>query len=151
MKRYYVDPQSMRQHYTSYRLSWTDKVYMAIKDSGANGLTAREAAVKAGLADPTRVHSYISQLRKLGHIGHVPEPGAITSNMSPRDAALASLLTLEQALAIRARAGQTTPEMEKQFIVYQKLKEHAIRSSGNEHESYNALKMAVITLVKLVF
>lgn len=66
------------------------------------------------------------------------------------EAAMDALLALENALVLRAKTVGITEEMEKSFDRYNKLKGMALRP-GSDNEGRQAMKLATVELVKLVF
>lgn len=79
---------------------------------------------------------------------------------NPRDASLNALVAMEKALALKAKTiGKVNPvtkrmefppDMQKGFDLYQKAKALALRP-GTEGEEAAALRVALLTIVKLVF
>lgn len=69
---------------------------------------------------------------------------------NPIEAAHAAMLALENALVSKAKAVGITPEIEKSFDRYQKLKSMALRP-GSEQEGKTALRQAIVDIVKMVF
>ena len=68
----------------------------------------------------------------------------------PREASLAAMDALENALLQKAKRLGFPDELEKAFSKYSKIKEHALRP-GSEPEGVMALRLAIIELVKSVF
>lgn len=66
------------------------------------------------------------------------------------EAAMLALVHLENAMVLRAKSFGISPEMEKAFEKYTKLKGMALRP-GSPTEGQQAMKLATIELVKLVF
>jgi hypothetical protein len=69
---------------------------------------------------------------------------------TPGEAAMSALVQLENAMVLRAKSMPITPEMEKAFERYTKLKGMALRP-GSDNEGRMAMKHATIELVKIVF
>lgn len=125
------------------------QVYDAIVRAGSNGTTRQAIAGVVGLpAD--RISFYLSDLRRGGFIAVKGDPTTVSPTMNAEEAAFAALLGLENALVARVRESGTTPEMDRSYVKYTKIKELALRP-GTTAEGKSALRMAVIELVKLVF
>jgi hypothetical protein len=68
-----------------------------------------------------------------------------------KEARLAAMLAAENALVVMARSGNITPEMDRCFDRYNKLKGHVMNESGNVNENNQAFKLAMVELIKTVF
>ena len=80
-------------------------------------------------------------------------PAATAAPTMPKtagEAAMLALVHLENAMVMRAKSVGITPEMEKSFEKYTKLKGMALRP-GSDNEGRQAMKLATVELVKLVF
>lgn len=77
---------------------------------------------------------------------------AMSVGWSIGEAQMVGLLALENALVCQIKRGhlKMNPDVEKAFDRYEKLKSMAMRP-GSEQEGKQAMKMATIDLVKLVF
>src|SRR5678815_225807 len=77
---------------------------------------------------------------------------SLSANWQVPEAQMVGLLALENALVVAIKRGQMrmNPEVEKSFDRYEKLKQVAMRP-GSAQEGKQAMKMATIDLVKLVF
>lgn len=141
-------PQRGRYGFTATQKS---DVYDAIHRAGKGGITRADIAAKVGLR-PDRISFYLSDLRRAGHIEVVGDqnPYVVTPQMNAREAAFAAMLALESALVTAAREqGAPTPEQEKAFVKYNKIKELALRP-GTGPEGRTALRMALLELVRVV-
>jgi hypothetical protein len=78
------------------------------------------------------------------------QPSAEAMPTTHGEAAMKALVHLENALVLRAKTQGITPEMEKSFDRYNKLKGMALRP-GSDNEGRQAMKLATVELVKLVF
>lgn len=156
MKRYSVtstvppfgQPNSRRPY--SYSKSQKTECYDAIFNAGAQGLTRPEIATKVGLrAD--RISFYLSELKRAGYITVVGDPTTVLTTMTAEEASFAAMLGLENALVARVREdGGATPEQERGFVRYSKIKELALRP-GTGPEGRTALRMAILELVKIIY
>ena len=81
---------------------------------------------------------------------NTPTGAAVPPPTDPHEAALASLVALENALMQKAKRLNYPDDLEKAFSKYSKIKEHVMRP-GSEQEGKQALKLAVLELVKAVF
>jgi hypothetical protein len=73
-----------------------------------------------------------------------PKPTAATVTVE-------ALAKLEDALVVVAAERGVTPQLEKQFERYQKLKAHALGRGTTGPEAQTAMRLALIEAVKLVF
>lgn len=84
---------------------------------------------------------------------------AMSTTWSAGEAALVGLAGLENILVVRIRSGITkiTPEIEKSFDRYNKLKASTMhvasggQTGASDQEKKQAMRLAVLELVKLVF
>jgi len=83
--------------------------------------------------------------------GAAPRPAPAPLPSTPAEAASVAMLALENALVVRARKEGITPEMEKAFVRYQKLKALALNAGAADNEAKSALRLSFIDIVKLVF
>jgi hypothetical protein len=84
-------------------------------------------------------------------VGGAAGPVVIPLPTNPADAKFKAMEAMENALVVVAKTSGITPEMEKEFKRYQAFKAHALRPNNNEHESIQGFRMAMVTLVKLIF
>lgn len=77
---------------------------------------------------------------------------AMSVNWQVPEAQMVGLLALENALVVAIKRGamKMNPDVEKSFDRYEKLKQMAMRP-GSTQEGKQAMKLATIDLVKLVF
>src|SRR5690606_8223500 len=83
------------------------------------------------------------------HVGK-PDAAAVPRPSNPIEAAHAAMLALEDALVMKAKTGGITPEIERAFEKYQKLKAMALRP-GTDQEGKTALRLSMVELIKMVF
>jgi len=69
---------------------------------------------------------------------------------TPMESLLDAMLSMENALVVKAKSTGITPEMDKAFQKYQKCKSLGLHPQ-TEHEGRVALRMAILELAKLVF
>jgi hypothetical protein len=122
------------------------RVWAAVAETGADGATRDDVVRRTGLP-PARCGFLLSELKREGKVQPKPEMPDVAC-MPPRQAALFALAVLEDALVAKARVG-TTPDMDRAFVKYQKIKALALRGVGGEADV--ALRMALLELVRLVF
>lgn len=79
-----------------------------------------------------------------------PPPASPSMPKNAIEAAYAALLSMENALVAKAKQHGITPEIEKSFDRYQKLKAVALRP-GSENEGKMALRNAILDIVKMIF
>jgi len=77
---------------------------------------------------------------------------ALSSRWTVGEAKMVAILALENSLVVVAqnRPGGITPEMEKSFDRYNKLKGMAMRP-GSDNEGNMAVRLAILEVVKTVF
>lgn len=77
---------------------------------------------------------------------------ALSAHWTTGEAQMVALLALENALVVAIKRGQmqATEAVEKAFDRYEKLKGMALRP-GSDQEGKQAMKLATVDLVKLVF
>lgn len=125
-------------------------IYDCVEEAGQNGITANDIALRVKF-QIDRVRFHLSELKRAGLISVRGEPTTVTVTMNATEAAFAAMLGLENALVARVREEKkVSPELDRAFVKYSKLKELALRP-GTTHEGKSALKMAVLELVKMVF
>lgn len=132
----------------SYERTQKSQTYDAIKAAGDEGIDREKICSNTGLPKQ-RVWFYLSELRRAGLIkrmGDAVDPKSLT----PDEAKLYALTALENAIVVVATKKGITPEMRTGFAQYQKIKALALGAS-TKGEEQTALRMAVISLVKLVF
>lgn len=61
------------------------------------------------------------------------------------------MVALENALVVRAKKDGITPEMDKAFQRYQKLKALALNAGAFDNEAKSALRLSFTEIIKLVF
>ena len=96
----------------------------------------------------TCVPANIDQLATL--MAPAATAAAPTMPKTAGEAALLALVHLENAMVLRAKTVGITPEMEKSFERYTKLKGMAMRP-GSDNEGRMAMMRATMELVKLVW
>lgn len=156
MKRYIattVEPpygrrgtDTRRRHFTPTQKS---NVYDAIVGAGDDGLNRHEIAQAVGLA-VDRIGFYLSDLRRSGFIAIKGDPATVNPNMGEKEAAYAAMLGLENAIVARIKARGATPDMDRTFVKYTKVKELALRP-GTGPEGDVAIGTCLTQLVKLVW
>jgi len=112
----------------------------------------------------TCVPANVHQLPTAGGpaVGNTPEDvvKALSVNWSIGESQLVAMLSLENALVATAKSKGITPEMEKAFETYNKLKARAVQIPAGESaaireslekEAATAKRMSIINLVKIVF
>ena len=138
-----------------HRSSWKARVYEYIKSKGEAGAHRREIADAIGL-NVGRVSSCLAELKREGlvqRLGDAIDP----STLGAEDAALYAMNALEGALVAKATESGISDEMEKQFAFYQKVKARALHTATGgqlgsaESEVRQALRLSLITLVKLIY
>jgi len=75
---------------------------------------------------------------------------ALSTNWTIGESKMTAMLALENALVVVAKNKGITPEMEKAFDRYNKLKGMAMRP-GSQNEGEIAARLAIIEVVKAVF
>lgn len=75
---------------------------------------------------------------------------ALASTWAEGEAKMVAMLALENALVVVAKSKGITPEMEKAFDRYNKLKAMAMRP-GSKNEGEMAARQAILDVVKVVF
>jgi len=85
-------------------------------------------------------------------IGDKPEDvvKALSSNWSIGEAKLVAMLALENAMVVVAKKSTITPEMEKAFDRYGKVKNMFLRP-GSEQEEKQAARLSILEIVKTFF
>jgi hypothetical protein len=138
----------VRSPFDSWDKTQKAQTYNAIKAAGAEGIDRIDICTKTNLPKQ-RVWFYLSELRRAGlikRLGDAVDP----TTLDPDEAALHALTALENALVIRATKNGITPLMRDGFNRYQKIKALAL-GAQTKGEEQNALRQAVISLVKLIF
>jgi hypothetical protein len=131
------------------------QVYGAIVAAGQDGADRTAISQKVSLS-PHRVSFYLNTLKREGYITTKDAPVDVTL-MSPEDAKLYALKVLEDTLVVVAKRSGITPDMDKQFAIYQKVKAVALsevsggQRGATDNEKRQALKLATLALVKAVF
>ena len=80
-----------------------------------------------------------------------PRPAPPPLPSTPAEAAAAAMVALENALVVRAKKDGITPEMDKAFQRYQKLKALALNAGAFDNEAKSALRLSFTEIIKLVF
>jgi len=99
------------------------------------------------------VKRYHPQCAPLDPVALLKGSGAASAPPPPptyEESALGALLLLEKVMVEKAQKFGVTPELEKSFDKYQKLKAVALRP-GTSGEERAALRFAVLEAVKLAF
>jgi hypothetical protein len=96
-----------------------------------------------------RIRRYHTSTCVPANVGQAPSAVPVMPK-NPLEAAHAAMLAMENALVAKAKQFGITPEIEKAFDHYQKLKSVALRP-GSDQEGKQALKLAIIAVVKMVF
>jgi len=124
------------------------RIYDAIHAAGKDGIERNGISTATNLA-PAKVGFYLSELKRVGLIAVKGDPTTVTLNMTAEEAALAALLALETALKVKVRETSFTPDMDRAFVKYLKIKEHVLHTPGPEGKV--ALRLAVLEMIKLVY
>jgi hypothetical protein len=154
--------------YKTRRKSWAPKtqkerVYDAIKDAGAAGITVADLVAKFGDISKSNIVFYVNKLKKGGNIAVQGDPQSVPTNGDPKMAAFAALVGLENALTAKLNADPkllNDASLGAAFAKYQKIKAAALAPShassvaqreADANAAKVALRMAVLELVKMVF
>ena len=95
-----------------------------------------------------RIRRYHTSTCVPANVGQAPSAVPVMPK-NPLEATHAALLALENALVANAKVTGITPEIEKAFDRYQKLKSMALRP-GSAQEGKTALRQSVLDIVKMV-
>lgn len=147
-KRYIVDATKTPPWSQYGGRTQKTQTYDAVKAAGDAGID-RETICSQTNLPKQRVWFYLSELRRAGLIKRVGDQ-VDPRTLNAEDAMLYALTSMEYALVAKATKKGITPEMEKAFARYSKIKALAL-GAKTQGEEQNALRAAVIDLVKLVF
>lgn len=125
------------------------RIYKAVLDRMPDGATRVQLSVDVNLP-PDRVGFYLSELKREGYLRTKDDPTTVSANMTADEACMAALAGLENALVAVAKQNGITDDMNKSFLIYQKVKERVLRP-GTDAEGRVALKMALKKLIDAVF
>ena len=97
---------------------------------------------------------HIAAAVQAGHLGGIAPPVITVNAPKPKtakDLAIEAMAKLEDALVAQLKTTEPTPDQEKAFGLYQKLKESVVLGRTNVNEDKLALRNAIVNAVKLVF
>lgn len=135
-------------NWSTYQRTQKTQTFDAVKSAGPDGITREKICTVTDLPKQ-RVWFYLSELRRAGlikRLGDAIDP----STMGPLEAKVFALNALENALVANAKVVGVTPEVDKAFVRYNKIKSLAL-GAKTDGEMNAALRHAMIDLVKLVF
>lgn len=132
------------------RPSITVKQKAAPRDGKCTGCSGVIHKGEQALYIRTRVKRYHLSCQPANPYATAATMGAPALPSDPMEAMLRALEALENALVVKAKKTGITPELEKHFDKYQKLKAVALRP-GTPGEERVAFRMAVLEAVKAVF
>lgn len=133
------------------RPSVTLKQKVARRDSTCEACRTRILKGQSASYVRTRLRRYHDDCLPANWAAQAGAAVVVPLPTNPADAKFKAMEAMENALVVVAKDGGITPEMEKEFKRYQAFKAHALRPNNNEHESIQGFRMAMVTLVKLIF
>lgn len=148
MKKYVVVKEWKHSYYGAKYSTWKMKVYDFIKSKGDVGANRREIAEAVNL-NVGRISSYLAELKREGWVKRLGD-SVDQKDLPPEESVLFAMNALEVALVSKATRDGVTPQLEKEFAVYQKVKSRVLGAGTTPEEARTALRMSLVRLVQMV-